>query len=78
MSYFEYEYSVIESDCEVEGYQYTGYGICVSNLKSGERRSFCDISPRRREVEELAERCNRLRLDPVHIDDVIDDFLCIV
>ena len=78
MSCFEYVYSLIESDCEVEGYKYTGYGICVRRSGTGEERSFPDISTRRRDVEELVGRCNRLRLDVIHIEDVIDDFLCVV
>ena len=78
MCYFSYVYTVIESDCEVEGYKYKGYGICVKNTQTGESRRFCDISTRRSEVEALSERCNRLELDPIHIDDVIDDFLCVI
>ena len=78
MSYFKYVYSVVESNCEVEGYKYVGYGICVTKVSTGDSRSFCDISVRRGEVEALADRCNRLELDPIHIEDVIDDFLCAV
>ena len=78
MSCFKYVYSVIESNCEIEGYKYVGYGICVTNVSTGASKGFCDISVRRGEVEEIAERCNRLELDPIHIEDVIDDFLCVV
>ena len=77
MCYFSYVYTVIESDCEVEGYRYKGYGVCVKNTATGEERTFCDISTRREEIEALCQRCNRLRLDPIHIEDVIDDFLCV-
>ena len=75
MSYFPYIYTVLESECQVEGYKYTGYGIRVRNLQTDESRAFFDISVRRGDVEELVDRCNRLGLDPVHIDDVIEDFL---
>lgn len=78
MSCFEYEYSLVESDCEIEGYKYTGYGICVRSVSAGEIKSFPDISVRRGDVLELVDRCNRLALDPIHIEDVIDDFLCVV
>ena len=27
------------------------------------------------EIDELVKRCNALKLDPVHIEDVIEDFL---
>lgn len=78
MSCFEYEYSLVESDCEVDGYKYRGYGICVRKVGTEEARSFFDISTRRGDVLELVDRCNRLALDPIHIEDVIDDFLCVV
>ena len=78
MCYFPYLYTVIESECEVEGYKYTGYGICIKNTDTGESRSICDISVHRKDIEELSDRCNRLQLDPIHIEDVIDDFLCVV
>ena len=78
MCNFVYVYTVIESGCQVEGYKYTGYGICVENTATGESRSFKDISVRRKEIEELSDRCNRLQLDPIHIEDIIDDFLCVV
>ena len=75
MCCFPYLYTVIESECKVEGYEYTGYGICVRNAETGESTSFRDISVRREEVEELINRCNKLQLDPIHIEDVIEDFI---
>ena len=78
MCYFPYVYTVIQSDCQIDGYKYTGYGICVKNMSTGESRSFSDISVSRKDIEELSDRCNRLQLDPIHIEDVIDDFLCAV
>ena len=78
MCYFPYVYTVTEGDYQVDGYKYRGYGICVKNRDTGDSRCIHDISVRRNEVEELIERCNRLQLDPVHVDDVIDDFLYVV
>ena len=75
MCYFPYVYAVIKGDYHVDGYKYTGYGICIKNRDTGESRIISDISVRRKDVEELIERCNRLELDPIHIEDVIDDFL---
>ena len=34
-----------------------------------------DLSTDQMEVEKLAGLCNKLQLDPIHLDDVVDDFL---
>ena len=34
-----------------------------------------DISPDKQKIELLAEQCNRLELSPIHLPDVIADFL---
>ena len=75
MCNFCYVYTVIENDCEIEGYKYTGYGICVSETDGTCNFVYPDISRRREDVERRLELCNRLELDPVHIEDVINDFL---
>lgn len=45
-----------------------GYGVQIV------RRVF-DITFNRGAVEELCRRCNEAQLDPVHFDDVLEDFL---
>ena len=75
MSYFPYVYATVESECQTEGFKYIGYGICVRDERTGKQRLFRDISVRKREIDELVKRCNALKLDPVHIEDVIEDFL---
>ncbi len=34
-----------------------------------------DISPDKQKIELLAEQCNRLELSPIHLPDVVADFL---
>ena len=72
---FQYEYSLIESECETDGYSYKGYGIRVQNVKTKQVDSYFDVSVNRAEVERLARLCNKLQLDPIHIEDVIEDML---
>ncbi len=38
-------------------------------------RTISDISPLKNAVEQLIELCNELYLDPIHLDDIIEDFL---
>lgn len=34
-----------------------------------------DVSPDRHKIEQLVDLCNRLELLPIHLNDVIEDFL---
>ena len=38
-------------------------------------KSFPDISPDLSNVEALANLCNAHELDPIHFNDIIDDFI---
>ena len=42
---------------------------------TGEGRRIDGVSTSRAEMERLAEQCNRLGLSPVHLADVVVDFL---
>lgn len=68
-------YCVVEETLEKEEIgEYITYGIAI--CEDGKiLRKISDISVSRQMVTELCERCNRLKLDPIHIDDVIEDNL---
>ena len=34
-----------------------------------------DVTPNKTEIEELAQKCNAFGLSPIHLADVIEDFL---
>ena len=52
------------------------YGIEVYQDTSTEPMTVLkDLFTRRSQVEELADLCNRLELDPVHLTDVVEDML---
>ena len=38
-------------------------------------REILGLSHNRQAVEWLVERCNTLELDPIHLEDVVQDFL---
>ena len=53
---------------------YVSYGIKA--VSGGETLALIsDISTVRTEVEELVRKCNKYSLDPIHLIDVIEDFL---
>ena len=37
--------------------------------------SYIDVSKNKYLIDNLVKLCNDLQLDPIHLDDVIDDFL---
>ena len=67
-------YVLTEDIHTVDGKCYIFYGI--SALEGGQPRiSVRDVCTDRRRVERLVEDCNRLGLSPLHLRDVIEDFL---
>ncbi|MBQ9086459.1 MAG: hypothetical protein IJY47_04660 [Clostridia bacterium] len=72
MKRFRYEITEeIHNDCTQ-----ASYGIEVYEGETGVLiTSICDISCNRQRVVRLADQCNRLALSPIHLRDVIEDFL---
>lgn len=72
----QYDYQVIESFCEEFGVTTYGLSVCtVIDEQTAPRISIKDISSNRAAVIRLAEQCQRLQLNPIHLPDVIEDFL---
>ena len=67
-------YLVIESSVEIDGANYISYGI---GCEIAGELSFAveDLCLSKARVENLVDLCNKLNLDPIHIDDVVEDFL---
>lgn len=63
-------YRLISKRTIVEGEEYVVYGIRYSD-----EYCFEDISTNQKAVKELADVCNKLSLSPIHLADVIEDFL---
>ncbi len=63
-------YKLVSKRETVEGKEYVVYGI-----KYNDEYCFEDISTDEKPVKELADNCNKFSLDPVHLKDVIEDFL---
>ena len=53
----------------IEGKNYTSFGIRCDAV------SIEDISPDKRAVDSLVALCNSEELEPVHLYDIVEDFL---
>ena len=56
----------------------TSYGIALCQTDAGVPiiiRSVADLTTDRERVSSLVDRCNRLALSLIHLDDIIEDFL---
>ena len=54
----------------VEGREYTVYG-----MKYNDGPFAADLSTDKHSVQRLVEKCNEYQLEPIHMFDVIEDFL---
>ncbi len=59
---------------EYIGY-YRSYGVEISDENYNIIRIIDDVSVDKEAISSLVSLCNQLKLDVIHIDDVIDDFL---
>ncbi len=55
--------------------EYTAYGIAAYDENRKELIRVSDVSSNKSVVESLTALCNKEHLDPVHVYDVIEDFL---
>ena len=63
-------YTLTKKTVTVEGKEYTVYGIRYNDDFFAD-----DVSSDKSKVEKLVMDCNRYSLDPIHLYDVIEDFL---
>ncbi len=69
---------VEETLCHEDLGRYTAFGICVYRIEQEESNllmKVSDVFPSAQEAENFAGLCNRLALDPLHLEDVIADTL---
>ncbi len=76
----ENKYILIKSIFAGTSYR-TSYGIALVNECDGITvilQSILDVSPNKSYMEELVEHCNRLQLSPIHLVDVVSNFLAAI
>lgn len=71
----EYRYSVVQETGEGEAYSFGIQVISQSCGCSTVVEIIRDVCSDEKKIAQLVDMCNKLRLDYVHLYDVIDDFL---
>lgn len=69
-----YHYVPVQETLTNELGTYVTYGISVRTVEE-EIAFISDISTEWEEMQAFAEQCTRQQLDPLHLPDVIEDFL---
>lgn len=72
------QYILIESSFLTNGVRHTTYGIAYADSSDGTPvilEAIPDLSTNKERVRQLVKLCTKLQLSPIHLRDVIDDFL---
>ena len=74
---FRLMYSLTETESEIEGEKYIMYGIEIEkqSLCESEKSAVNNIATDRKRVEEMLEIVKRCGVTPVHLYDVMENFL---
>ena len=74
-----YRYSIIKGKSILpDGCNYLTYGIVVSAIQGKtvqEITRISDVTLNETQLISLIDRCNQLNLSPIHLKDIIDDFI---
>ena len=72
------KYSISESIVSYDGFTQVTYGISVQETSSPGLPIVCihDITSNKSSLEQLVNLCNRKNLSLIHLNDIIEDFLC--
>lgn len=71
-------YVLITGEYLVDDQVHIGYGISVKSTATIEadiKTVFQDISADENSVADLIRNCNLYELDPIHLQDIVEDFL---
>lgn len=69
-------YSIFEDEYFLEGETHIGFGICITSTSDNEVvTKIEDVTASKYDIFALIQLCNELSLDPIHIYDVVEDFL---
>ena len=69
-------YSILEDKYNLEGETHIGFGILITSTTDNKIiTKIEDVTTSKYELYTLVQLCNDLSLDPIHIYDVVEDFL---
>ena len=66
------KYALIQGSYLIDGETHIGYGI---GYTQNSVLSFEDLTLNRTDAAKLVTLCNELDLSPIHLNDVVEDFL---
>jgi len=69
------KYVLVCETCSSDTGTRVGYGIAVVDRQQVTISAALDLSPDKTAVANLVKKCNRLKISPIHFQDVVDDFL---
>lgn len=70
-----YEYELTKWRYIAEGKFHTGYGIALKGNGIYDAVYISDITANREKAEKIIALCNELQLSPIHLQEVVDDFM---
>ncbi len=71
-----YLYTVFKSIHTIDDITYTSFGIVITSTQDNSViERIKDISTSEAKITKLVNLCNELSLEPIHIYDVIEDFI---
>ncbi len=72
---WDYEYAILVDQVEVGAFSCESYGVSIVNRRTGERADVPNITVSVPRIDELVEKLVRCQVSPVHLRDVVDDWL---
>ena len=73
-------YGICEEIYEMQGERRVSYGLAVYDIEDNESTAtvlehISDITEDYERLSELIKACNSLEFSPIHLDEVVEDFL---
>ena len=70
-----YDYAILVDEIQSGAFACESYGAAVTDRATGERAAVADITVSMPRIDALMERLVRGQVSPVHLRDVVDDWL---
>lgn len=71
----KYKYITVESTYKFDVNERKSYGIAICDSENTVLETIADISPNIEGIKKLVDLCNKEKLSPCHLYDVVRDFL---
>lgn len=72
---WDYEYAILVDQIKVGAFFCESYGVSIVNRRTGERSAVPNITVSIPRIDELVEKLVRCQVSPIHLRDVVEDWL---